>query len=191
MADKQPTAQTRITRTPVYQTIGDDWPDGKAAEYDPATKRITVLGFSNARKDIPHESAHALFDAAGLAPASGQLTSQGPGLSLEARSLINYFPQLYKPLAGFDPAEVKRHQEMMADEGLAYSIGNAEGTPYVEYVASRIGDPAIAAQLRRLHNNALANNSTGNLLRSPMEDFKDMQRMPKPERAWSLPEISR
>jgi hypothetical protein len=52
----------------------------------------------------------------------------------------------------------------MANEGLAYSVGTTEGTPYVEYVAGQIKDPATSAQLLRLHRNALANNSTGNLL---------------------------
>jgi hypothetical protein len=181
MADSKRIADTRISRTPIYQTTGDGWPEGKAAEYDPATKRISVLGLDNgrARRDIPHESAHAIFDKAGLAPASGKLVS---GVPPEVNALISYFPQLYRPLSGTDPSELKRHREMIADEGLAYSVGRDEGTPYVEHVASQIKDSAIAAQLLRLHRNALANNSTGNLLRSPIDEATDqlsaMQRTP-------------
>lgn len=138
----QPVAQSRITRTPIYQESGLPG----AAGYYPSSNTIGVkpeymegLNYPV----VPHESSHAIFSNANLTPLAGQLVGQVPW---QAQAEVNSSPDLYTTL----------DKATMANEGLGYSIGKEWGTPYVEHVASRIKDPAIAQQLLRLHRNALA-----------------------------------
>ncbi len=143
---RQPIAASRITRTPIYPPEGFPWPENKAGDYSPISNQIQIKGGYLQEVPsfvIPHESAHAIFNQAGLEPSAPALANSGPGP--QAQSLIAIAPNLYR-----------QTPETMANEGLAYSIGTHEGTPFVEHVASRISDPALAQQLLRLHRNALA-----------------------------------
>lgn len=149
-----------------------DWPASQDGEYtsgfNPNSQKHIEVRPGALQEDgafiIPHESTHAIFDKAGLAPSATSLlnSSTGPGLGLRASQMISGNPDLYPPMPELpegqftDRTVVNAHLQRMANEGLAYSVGTPEGTPYVEHVASRISDPALAQQLLRLHRNALA-----------------------------------
>jgi hypothetical protein len=51
----------------------------------------------------------------------------------------------------------------MADEGLGYSVGDRDETPYVNYAASQISNPALKEKLLRLHNNAVQTRRLGGM----------------------------
>lgn len=152
MNPPQPVAQSRFTRTPIYSSTGADWPENKGGEYRDG--RITVrqdeLQSPESGQLITHESAHDIFQRAGLTPLAGQLLARGPELPTRATSRIYSNPQLY-----VNPA---KDDALLANEGLAYSLGWPQGTPYVEWVASQIQDPALAQQLLRMHQNRIEAN---------------------------------
>ena len=134
---QQPTAYTRITRTPVYV---EDQP-GLAGTY--ANGAITI---SPGHWDvIPHESAHQLYDQANLKARARQLA---PAVGEAQRNFILASPT-YRNMADAGGAE------QLSDEGLGFSIGDPRATGYVDTVANAIQNPSIAAKLRRLNSNAL------------------------------------
>lgn len=138
-----PIANARITHTPIH-TAGPLYPAAAGAQYYRLGNRIEIPPErlqENANYFIPHESSHALYSAAKLSPEA----IQGVPLPEDARWTITSNPNLYP-----NPSP-----DTMANEGLAYSIGYEDATPFIEHVASRIKDPALAQQLLRLHRTAI------------------------------------
>lgn len=153
-------AQTRITRTPVYTVPREDWKEGTSlALYYPQVKSIQTpegnLQTLSARI-LPHESAHDIFQKAGLGQSSAELL-KGMTPSAGVMDQLRGYPGTYK----LTP-------ETVANEGLAYSVGDWGRGPFVYHVADQIKDPALADQLKRLHRNAVLTNER---IMSPMEKF--------------------
>lgn len=98
---------------------------------------------------VAHESAHDLYERGGLRPQAANMIDTMPPLSPTPLSDITRSPNLYTT------SSPKQADEMWTNEGLAYSIGWPSGTPLVNYMASRIKDPALAAQLLRLHQSRM------------------------------------
>jgi hypothetical protein len=163
-----PAAMTRITRTPVFEG-GEGWPATKGGQYDPNTGAITVLpeGMQPFYRILPHESAHAIYDQAGLSQITPQLFGPTmPHLPPAAVNQIQIHPELY-PIIGTRSSSgmpsFKQDREILSNEGLAFSIGDPAGTPFVEAIANKIKDPALAAELLRLHHNALGTRKAAEL----------------------------
>lgn len=136
----QPAAYTRITRTPVY--VDPNMPAGQAGGY--GAGKITIA--PDHWDTLPHEQAHVLYDQA-------HLVSQAPELAPAVPELKRQFIQA-SPIYNQQPGA--GNAEQLSDEGLGFSIGDPTATDYVEKVARKIKDPAIAARLRRLNDNAIA-----------------------------------
>jgi hypothetical protein len=156
----KPVAQSRITKTPIYQadTNERNWGEGQLAEYNPDTDSIAVRPSSfqgsasstDPNPMIPHESAHAIYEKSKLVPASVLKSGMPSGSRMQSSASGSPFS-----VTPFSFEEQWRQDKSRANEGLAYSIGLPEATPFIESVASQIRDPNIAQQLRRLHYNAL------------------------------------
>lgn len=191
----KPIAQSRITRTPIYQVPGDKWDSNKGGEYnsttrnslggiwEPANIKVRQGEMSPGSDIIPHESTHAIYDQAGLNSVSlGDIPPHAMDRLLGA-------PNLY-PMSTSRPAgqpydayaervNAKSRANMIANEGLAYSVGTAQGDSYVRDVADQIKDPVLRQQLLRLHENALRstslnstplNNSVGSIKVTPLTE---------------------
>lgn len=134
LVNPQPDAYSRITRTPIYlQEPGN----GLAGQY-----RNGAMTVSPQHLDvIPHESAHALFDQANLKTKAAALARAVPE---GARNRILADP-VYQAQPDYNTAGE------LADEGLAYSIGDPDRAKYVDQAAGAIADPTLADRLRRLN----------------------------------------
>jgi hypothetical protein len=132
-----PVAYSRITHSPISV---EDQP-GLKGTYKGGAITISPEQWGI----VPHESAHQIYDKAGLAAQAPQLA---PQVSEANRNLIAATP-VYRqgPNAGTP--------DQVANEGLGFSIGQPTETDYVEKVASAIKDPVLATRLRRLNSNAL------------------------------------
>lgn len=103
----------------------------------------------NLGKLIGHESAHRIFDLAGLRSKASELAPKVPNLQRATVALRN---DIYQPT-----------DEVLANEGLGYSIGDPDATPYVQQAASRIGSDDLRRMLIRLHNNRVASQRLGGI----------------------------
>jgi hypothetical protein len=150
----QPNAYSRITRTPLYIRPQEKLGAGVAGRYHPPSgsmtvSRATVEPGSEWANPIPHESAHVIYDRAGLGEYAGDLLGLIPQQAVDIlRSAMEKYPSFSSQDAG---VRIRR----FVDEGLGYSIGQPWGTAYVNAVAARIRDPKLRARLLRLHANGL------------------------------------
>lgn len=138
-------AYSRITQTPIY--YNPDLPQDRGGQYDAGSGLIETHPESMmSRGHISHESAHAIFDKANLYDLASKLSSDVP---VSATGQIAFHPELYPNM---------NDDKMLANEGLAFSIGDPTGTAYINKVASKIQDIRLRGQLLRLHDNALQAN---------------------------------
>ena len=134
LVSPQPQAYSRITRTPIYI---QDPGGGLAGQYKDGAITVSPQHLDK----IPHESAHALFDQANLKTKAADLARAVPE---GARNRILADP-VYQAQPDYNtPGE-------LADEGLAYSIGDPDRAKYVDQAAGAIADPTLADRLRRLN----------------------------------------
>lgn len=140
---EQPVAYSRITRTPIYSS---GVPSGAGGAYYNKTDEMRInpqnMGHpldpdSPYPNIIPHESAHSIFNKGNLSPSIGGLLPES------SRSEVYNRPNLYP-----HPSD-----STVANESLAYAIGNPEATEAIKSIAGQIKDPKLAAQLLRLHEN--------------------------------------
>jgi hypothetical protein len=129
-----PDAYSRITRTPIQF---DDLPDGVGGYYEPDTDRMRVSRSNANPSTIPHESLHALYTKSGLPSNDPTLAGLVPR---DTRAFITQNPGVYP-----------NPEAVMADEGLAYSIGRPGSTEFVRRATERLRDPRVM----RLHTNRL------------------------------------
>lgn len=138
LVSPQPTAYSRITRTPIYI---QDPGGGLAGQYKDGAITVSPQHLEK----IPHESAHAIFDQANLKTKVADLARAVPE---GARNRILADP-VYQAQPDYNtPGE-------LADEGLAYSIGDPDRAKYVDQAAGAIADPTLRDRLLRLNVNAI------------------------------------
>ncbi len=140
MVRANPDAMSRITKTPIYKA---DVPFGNLGSYQPKTMglggSITVpKGDTMDDATIRHESAHAIWDKAGLNSQSDKLA---PFVGKPVRSMIEDAP--FYQQEGITP-------KLLASEGLGFSVEDPKHQEFTKRVAEMLKDPILRQALLRL-----------------------------------------
>lgn len=136
MVKGNPNAYTRITRTPIYHEQLQDGAEGQYKESRILPGHIVMPPGNMDPNTLRHESAHAIYDKAGLEGMAGRLAGQ---VSPRLREQFSNQP-MYN---ANDPYTV-------SNEGLGWSVGDPRERGYVNHVASQISDPLQRQRLLRL-----------------------------------------
>lgn len=133
-----PTAYSRITRTPIYQ---GNIAEGTVGGYNESRILPGYINLPAGEMDpstIRHESAHSIYDAAGLNLISKLLAAR---VSPSMREQLTSNP--YYANRGINDT-------VLSDEALGFGVETPSEKPYVDLVASQIKDPNLKQRLLRL-----------------------------------------
>lgn len=148
----KPVAYSRLTRTPIRTS--EDLPDDLGGVYDNGEITLRPEELQRSSFIIPHESAHAIYDQGRLKDMAASLAShvgEGPRNRVLGSSV-------YRQMGPYSGSP-----EQVSDEGLAFSVGDRDETPYVNYSASQLKNPKLAETLKRLHRNSIQVRRLGGL----------------------------
>lgn len=133
----RPDAYSRLSRTPIFKV---NLPEGLEGVYrrDMFGSKIMVpKGDTIDDPTLRHESAHAIYDQAGMSKIAPVLA---PKLGRTAKDTITSSP-FYQD-QGID-------DKLLANEGLGFSVEDPTQAGYTQHVANQM-DPKLALALMRL-----------------------------------------
>lgn len=134
----RPDAYSRLSRTPIFKAPLPDGIEGLHRNDLFGSRIVVPQGDTIDDTALRHESAHAIYDKAGMSKIAPVLA---PKLGRTAKDTITSSP--FYQSQGITP-------ELLANEGLGFSVEDPTQSQYTQSVANQITDPKLALALLRL-----------------------------------------